>query len=85
MLKVTTPKSREAGGKVRIHTAKGEILDFDEVLMTTPLGWLKEHKDKAFEPALTESIQSGIEAISVGHLEKVRCILIREYYLTILS
>ena len=63
--------SREApDGQVQIKTEKGETLYFDEVLMTTPLGWLKRNKN-VFQPALPDRILAGIDAVSVGHLEKV--------------
>lgn len=38
--------------------------------MTTPLGWLKHNRD-IFDPPLPPRISSGIDAVSVGHLEKV--------------
>ncbi|ERF71533.1 hypothetical protein EPUS_00522 [Endocarpon pusillum Z07020] len=70
VVKVQTPRDRDAG-KISVTTEKGEHLLFDEVLMTTPLGWLKQHKDVAFAPPLPPRICSAIDAISVGHLEKV--------------
>lgn len=70
VVKVQTPKDRDAG-KISVTTEKGENLLFDEVLMTTPLGWLKQHKEVAFAPPLPPRICSAIDAISVGHLEKV--------------
>lgn len=44
---------------------------FDEVVMTAPLGWLKRNMG-AFVPELPRRLQEGIEAISYGHLDKVR-------------
>src|SRR5690349_11134403 len=71
VVKVQTPDDRGTG-EVCLTTEKGERLLFDEVLMTTPLGWLKQHKDEAFAPSLPLRISSAIDAISVGILEKVR-------------
>lgn len=71
IVKVQTSPRNVEGSKVNLTTEKGETLSFDEVLMTTPLGWLKRNKD-AFEPALPPRLLAGIDGISVGHLEKVR-------------
>lgn len=57
--------------KPRLHTACGKTLEFDEVVLTTPLGWLKQNLD-AFEPDLPEKLQQSIKAIGYGCLEKVR-------------
>ncbi|KAK0120733.1 hypothetical protein ONS96_010935 [Cadophora gregata f. sp. sojae] len=67
---VKTLEREAEGSHVVIHTEKGERLAFDEVLMTTPLGWLKRNKD-VFQPSLPERILTGIDGVSVGHLEKV--------------
>jgi hypothetical protein len=68
---VVKTTGREAeGSQAVLETEKGESLAFDEVLMTTPLGWLKRNKD-VFQPSLPERLSAGIDAISVGHLEKV--------------
>lgn len=48
----------------------GATLEFDEIVFTAPLGWLKKNLD-AFEPALPERLQQGIKSISYGCLEKV--------------
>lgn len=65
---VKTP-DREEDSKVIVTTDKGHQLSFDEVVMTTPLGWLKRNLD-VFEPALPERILAGINGMSVGNLEK---------------
>lgn len=62
---------REEGGKVAVTTDKGQHLSFDEVVMTTPLGWLKRNLD-VFQPPLPERLLAGINRMSVGNLEKVR-------------
>ncbi|OLN88115.1 Amine oxidase family member 1 [Colletotrichum chlorophyti] len=48
----------------------GQRLEFDEVVFTAPLGWLKRNLD-AFDPPLPARIQQGIHAIGYGCLEKV--------------
>ncbi|KAH7385913.1 hypothetical protein BKA66DRAFT_415470 [Pyrenochaeta sp. MPI-SDFR-AT-0127] len=44
--------------------------DFDEVVMTAPLGWLKRNMD-AFAPELPTRLKEGIGSIGYGHLDKV--------------
>jgi hypothetical protein len=61
---------REEGSKVVVTTDDGEHLEYDEIVMTTPLGWLKSNQD-IFEPALSQPLLAGINSISVGNLEKV--------------
>jgi len=58
------------GSQVVVSTDKGENLIFNEVLMTTPLGFLKRNKNM-FQPVLPERLLAGIDGVSVGHLEKV--------------
>lgn len=67
---IETNERNIKGSKVSLTTDKGETLSFDEVVITTPLGWLKRNKG-AFNPALPPRLLNGIDAISVGHLEKV--------------
>lgn len=55
---------------LRIHTQGGECLEFDEVVFTAPLGWLKQHTD-AFEPELPLRFTKAIRNIGYGCLEKV--------------
>lgn len=42
---------------------------FDDVIITTPLGWLKRHKG-SIQPLLPR-ISQAIDSISFGRLEKV--------------
>ncbi|KAJ4249346.1 hypothetical protein NW757_007925 [Fusarium falciforme] len=56
--------------KVKVQTQSGQALDFDEVVVTAPLGWLKRNLN-AFEPALPARMTKAIDAISYGCLEKV--------------
>ncbi|KAM3524349.1 hypothetical protein MY4038_007777 [Beauveria bassiana] len=60
-----------AKDKIRVHLRSGNSCEFDEVVVTTPLGWLKKNKTKAFDPPLPRSLSTAIDAISYGCLEKV--------------
>lgn len=42
---------------------------FDDIVVTTPLGWLKQHKESIHQ--LHPRIASAIDSISFGRLEKV--------------
>ncbi|THV48211.1 hypothetical protein BGAL_0261g00010 [Botrytis galanthina] len=55
---------------VTVFTDDGKSLEFDEVVMTTPLGWLKKNK-QAFQPALPARFLSAIDSLGYGCLEKV--------------
>lgn len=55
---------------VTVTTAAGERFTFDEVVMTTPLGWLKRYLGQ-FSPPLPSRITTAIENMSYGRLEKV--------------
>ncbi|TGO61123.1 hypothetical protein BOTNAR_0134g00220 [Botryotinia narcissicola] len=57
-------------GNVTVFTDDGKSLEFDEVVMTTPLGWLKKNK-QAFQPALPTRFLSAIDSLGYGRLEKV--------------
>lgn len=59
-----------AEDKVRLRTTSGAVFEFDEVVSTTPLGWLKRNK-AAFKPALPANLSRAIDAIGYGCLEKV--------------
>ncbi|KAI1389924.1 FAD/NAD(P)-binding domain-containing protein [Hypoxylon trugodes] len=58
------------GEALKVHTEGGESLEFDEVVLTAPLGWLKQHSD-AFEPPLPSRLTKAIKSIGYGCLEKV--------------
>ena len=59
-----------SSSKVEVGIRDGEAQIFDEVVVTTPLGWLKSNKN-AFEPRIDDELLISIDAISIGHLEKV--------------
>ncbi|KAK3358914.1 hypothetical protein B0T25DRAFT_448872 [Lasiosphaeria hispida] len=63
-------KSTGASDIVRIKTTHGQVLEFDEVVLTTPLGWLKKNQ-QAFSPPLPERLSQAINNIGYGCLEKV--------------
>ncbi|OQN95649.1 hypothetical protein B0A48_18249 [Cryoendolithus antarcticus] len=70
--RVTGVHSREGEGmkKPIIETASGERCEFDEVVVTSPLGWLKRNID-TFHPALTPRLTQAIDNIGYGTLDKV--------------
>ncbi|KAK0247834.1 hypothetical protein B0A54_16543 [Friedmanniomyces endolithicus] len=53
-----------------IHLADGAMEEFDEVVVTAPLGWLKRNKE-AFRPALPARLSQAICNIGYGTLDKV--------------
>ncbi|TRX97256.1 hypothetical protein FHL15_002050 [Xylaria flabelliformis] len=55
---------------LKVHTEFGETLEFDEVVCTAPLGWLKQHPD-TFDPPLPARLAHAIRNIGYGCLEKV--------------
>ncbi|KAF2965690.1 hypothetical protein GQX73_g7886 [Xylaria multiplex] len=60
----------EACETLKVYTESGEMLEFDEVVFTAPLGWLKQHPD-TFSPALPARLAQAIRNIGYGCLEKV--------------
>lgn len=61
---------RDANLPVLLRTDDGSSQSFDEVVLTTPLGWLKRNKT-AFSPGLPPRLSEAIDKVSVGYLEKV--------------
>ena len=55
---------------VALGTSDGKKQYYDDIVITNPLGWLKQHKD-SIRP-LHPRILSAIDAISFGRLEKVQ-------------
>nr|POE49270.1 protein flowering locus d [Quercus suber] len=60
----------EITSKVTVKTESGLIRDYDEVIVTSPLGWLKRNRD-IFTPALTPRLSQAIDNIGYGNLDKV--------------
>jgi hypothetical protein len=70
--KVKRIASREIEGipTVTVEMEGSENMDFDEVIMTAPLGWLKKNM-KAFAPELPERFKEAVGSLGYGHLDKV--------------
>ncbi|KAL6715894.1 hypothetical protein ACLMJK_006855 [Lecanora helva] len=66
----TTDTTGGQAKAIRVNTASGEVFDFDEIVVTCPLGWLKRNI-QFFIPALPTRILKAVEHISYGRLEKV--------------
>ncbi|KND88332.1 putative polyamine oxidase 4 [Tolypocladium ophioglossoides CBS 100239] len=74
-------RRRETGDKVRIELEGGQVLSFDEVVVTCPLGWLKQNL-AAFEPPLPGRLTQAIQSIGYGCLEKVHISFPRAFWLS---
>jgi hypothetical protein len=70
VMKVLMPEDRISGA-IKLGTVKAEVLTFDEVVVTVPLGSMKIVAEASFSPRLPDRILSAFANISVGHLEKV--------------
>ena len=66
----SSPPASSTSKTVSLLTSRPSVHSFDGVVVTTPLGWLKRNQT-AFGPPLETRIVEAINAISVGHLEKV--------------
>jgi len=69
-VKKITSDFNEDRPSVSVDIEGGESQNFDELVMTAPLGWLKRNMN-AFEPELSGRLRQGIEAIGYGNLDKV--------------
>ncbi|EPE05631.1 amine oxidase [Ophiostoma piceae UAMH 11346] len=56
---------------VQVVTSTGNNYSFDEVVCTTPLGWLKKNAVAAFSPPLPDRLLQAVDSIGYGCLEKV--------------
>ncbi|KAJ7168492.1 hypothetical protein C8R46DRAFT_235701 [Mycena filopes] len=65
---VSTPET--SGDKVTLSLADGSSLSFDQVVLSTPLGWLK-HNLSAFSPPLPPRISTAVGNLGLSQLEKV--------------
>ncbi|KAK3392172.1 hypothetical protein B0T20DRAFT_362628 [Sordaria brevicollis] len=63
-------KSHTGSNTVKVKTTNNQIYEFDELILTTPLGWLKQNLH-AFHPPLPPRLTSAIQSIGYGCLEKV--------------
>lgn len=72
VVSVETPDgSRGRTGQVQVRTADGRAFAFDEVVMSTPLGWLQQNKAATFHPVLPDHLSSAIDHLRLSFLEKV--------------
>ncbi|KAL8698942.1 MAG: hypothetical protein Q9201_006288 [Fulgogasparrea decipioides] len=62
--------SLDGSSGVTVTTAQNTTSEYDEVVMTAPLGWLKRNLS-TFHPPLPPRLQTAITNISYGRLEKV--------------
>ena len=58
-------KSEDA--KITIETTNGIREDFDDVVVTCPLGWLQQHKTTMFVPELPLRLSQAIDNIKYGN------------------
>ena len=56
---------------VKIETTDGSCEEFNEVVVSCPLGWLKKHKETAFSPPLPAPLRAAIDNTGYGRLEKI--------------
>ncbi|KAJ3890784.1 hypothetical protein GG344DRAFT_48754 [Lentinula edodes] len=70
VISVQMPADRSCGEQVRVTTNDGSVWQFDEVVMTTPLGWLKKYLN-CFSPSLPPRLRSAIDNLKLSQLEKV--------------
>jgi hypothetical protein len=67
---VTKVTSNTYSSGVGVETKQGQSFQFDQIVMTNPLGWLKRNQ-QAFDPPLPNRLASAIGAITYGNLDKV--------------
>lgn len=67
--------------KIVVTNADGKSYHFDEVIVTCPLGWLKQNK-ATFTPSLTPRLSAAIDNISFGRLEKIYVTFPRAFWHT---
>lgn len=51
--------------------ADGKIEEYDEVIVTSTLGWLQQNKDSFFDPPLPSTLSDAIMNVGYGTLDKV--------------
>jgi hypothetical protein len=62
-------KNSKDAGKVLIKTANGLRKTCDQVVVTTPLGWLQRNK-QVFVPPMPQKLTDAIDSVSYSRLEK---------------
>jgi hypothetical protein len=63
-------ESADRKHQIVVTSANGNVFHFDEVVVTCPLGWLKQNKS-VFAPDLPPRLATAIDSISYGRLEKI--------------
>jgi monoamine oxidase len=58
--------------QVTATTKDGTVYNFDELVVTLPLGFLKAHLN-IFEPPVPNRFSEAVESLGYGHLDKVGC------------
>lgn len=66
-----TPEALERAHSVLVECENGEIIPADHVIVTVPLGFLKEHHKTFFDPQLPISKIKSIEKIGFGTSNKI--------------
>ncbi|KAK3307925.1 uncharacterized protein B0T15DRAFT_390511 [Chaetomium strumarium] len=74
-------KSTGQNDTVKVKTTDGQVLEFDEVVVTCPLGWLKQNL-QSFFPPLPDRLCKAIRSIGYGTLEKVYISFPSAFWLT---
>ncbi|KAK3673387.1 hypothetical protein LTR78_006620 [Recurvomyces mirabilis] len=65
-----SPGADSTSKTTTVRLADGQALDFDEVVVTVPLGFLKRNKEM-FSPPLPIRLSQAIDSIGYGTLDKV--------------
>ncbi|KAI9854724.1 MAG: hypothetical protein M1824_006606 [Vezdaea acicularis] len=66
---IISPSPNSLTQKVALYTSSTPPLEFDDVVLTCPLGWLKRNT-RAFTPPLPSPLEKAILGIGYGRLEK---------------
>lgn len=67
---VKSLEGRAPKDQVRVTTRDGYMEAFDQIVLTTPLGWLKQNRH-IFSPELPPRMSQAIDSIGYGNLEKI--------------
>lgn len=70
VVSIRTPEERTSGKQSCVTTDDGSVREFDEVVMSTPLGWLKKYPE-CFNPSLPPRLNAAINNLTLSQLEKV--------------
>ncbi|KAI2472925.1 FAD/NAD(P)-binding domain-containing protein [Annulohypoxylon bovei var. microspora] len=70
IISVNAPENKSSDQKVNLQTEGGKEYTFDQVVMTTPLGWLQKNIS-CFQPPLPPRLTSAIHSLKLSQLEKV--------------